>query len=67
MLSLSEKLLLLGLHDEKGHVVMSASVALPYGLVGALLLELYLAKRIDFVEKNIQVINEQPTHNALPR
>lgn len=65
MLSLSEKLLLLGLHDEKGHVVMSASVALPYGLVGALLLELYLAKRIDFVEKNIQVINEQPTHNAL--
>lgn len=65
MLTLSEKLLLLGLHDEKGSVVFSASTALPYGLAGALLVELYLAKRIDFVGKLIKVVNPKPTDNEL--
>ena len=39
-LSLAEELLLLALNDEKGTVVMPASLALPYGLAGALLIEL---------------------------
>ena len=39
MLTLPEELLLLGLHDKKGTVVSSASMALPYGLAGAVLLE----------------------------
>lgn len=39
-LSLAEELLLLALNDEKGTVLMSASVALPYGLAGALVVEL---------------------------
>jgi hypothetical protein len=65
MLSLSEKLLLIGLHDEKGSVVFSASLALPYGLAGALLLELYLSNRIDFVNNRVKVISKDKTGNAL--
>lgn len=65
MLTLSEKLLLLALHDEKGSVVFSASTALPYGLAGALLLELYLSKRVEFVDQNIKVVGTQKTDNEL--
>ena len=65
MLTLSEKLLLLGLHDEKGHVVMSASVALPYGLAGALLLELYLDNRIDIVDKKVTLQDDKKTNNDI--
>lgn len=65
MLTLSEKLLLLALHDEKGSVVFSASMALPYGLAGALLLELYLANKITFVDKKVQVIDATTTNNEL--
>lgn len=65
MLTLSEKLLLLGLHDKKGSVVFSASTALPYGLAGALLIELYLSRRIDFIDKNIKVINADKVDNEL--
>ncbi len=39
-LNLAEELLLLGLNDEKGTVLMAASLGLPYGLAGALLVEL---------------------------
>lgn len=39
-LSLAEELLLLALNDEKGTVLIRASTALPYGLAGALLVEL---------------------------
>jgi Golgi phosphoprotein 3 len=65
MLTLSEKLLLIGLHDDKGSVVFSASTALPYGLAGALLLELFLAKRLDFSGKNVRVVSSQPFNNEL--
>lgn len=65
MLNLSEKLLLLGLHDEKGSVVFSASTALPYGLAGALLLDLYLLKRIDFTDKQITLVNAEKTESDL--
>ena len=65
MLTLSEKLLLLALHDEKGSVVFSASMALPYGLTGALLIELYLANKITFVDKKVQVIDATTTNNEL--
>ncbi|BDX04897.1 GOLPH3/VPS74 family protein [Planctobacterium marinum] len=65
MLTLSEKLLLLALHDEKGSVVMSASQALPYGLAGALLLELYLAGRIDISDKSIRLVDSSQTQDAL--
>ncbi|NNJ72779.1 MAG: GPP34 family phosphoprotein, partial [Enterobacterales bacterium] len=65
MLSLSEKLLLLGLNDEKGSVVFSASGALPYGLAGALILELYLLEKIDFRDQKVKVINSGKTDNDL--
>ena len=65
MLTLSEKLLLLALHDEKGSVGFSASMALPYGLTGALLIELYLANKITFVDKKVQVIDATTTNNEL--
>src|SRR5512136_398316 len=39
-LSLAEELLLLALNDEKGTVSIAASMGLPYGLAGALLIEL---------------------------
>jgi len=42
-----EELLLLALDDEKGKIIFSSSSALPYGLRGALLLELALVKKID--------------------
>jgi len=47
MLNLMEELLLLALDDEKGKIIFSSSSALPYGLRGALLLELALVKKID--------------------
>src|SRR5512137_980753 len=48
-LNLAEELLLLALNEEKGTIVAAASLALPYGLAGALLIELVLAglARID--------------------
>lgn len=39
-LNLAEELLLLAMNEEKGTVLMRASTALPYGLSGALLIEL---------------------------
>jgi len=39
-LNLAEEFLLLALNEERGTVVFAASMALPYGLAGALLIEL---------------------------
>ena len=56
MLSLKEELLLLALHDEKGKVLSSSSAALPYGLTGAILLELAMVGKIDVDAKKLSVI-----------
>jgi len=65
MLNLMEELLLLALDDEKGKIISSSSCALPYGLRGALLLELVLAEKIDVVDKKIVVINKNNTGNEV--
>ena len=65
MLTLSEQLLLLGLHDEKGSVVFSASTALPYGLAGAILLELFFMEKISFKQDNIKLASTAKTGNAI--
>ncbi len=65
MLNLMEELLLLALDDEKGKIIFSSSSALPYGLRGALLLELTLANKIDIVNKKLVVIDNTPTNNPL--
>ncbi len=53
MLTLAEDLLLLCLNDEKGSVVSSGSMALPYGLAGAIIMDLSLMKRIEMDGKNV--------------
>ena len=65
MLNLMEELLLLALDDEKGKIISSSSCALPYGLRGALLLELFLAEKIDIVDKKIGVIDKSNTGNEV--
>jgi hypothetical protein len=65
MLSLAEELMLLALKDEKGSVIMSASTALPYGLAGALLLDLFFRKKTTFSGKTVEVIDPAPTGDAL--
>ena len=65
MLNLMEELLLLALDDEKGKIISSSSCALPYGLRGALLLELFIAGKIDIVDKKIVVINRNNTGNEV--
>lgn len=65
MLTLSEKLLLLALNDEKGSVVFSASTALPYGLAGAILLELYLKDFISFRDDKVKVESRNDTGNEI--
>lgn len=65
MLTLSEKLFLLATHDEKGTIIFSASSALPYGLVGAMLLELHFLGRISLENKKIIIDNKEPTGNII--
>ena len=65
MFTIAEQLLLLGLHDEKGSVLFSASTALPYGLAGATILDLYFQDRIKFEDKDIRVVDHTPTGNDI--
>jgi hypothetical protein len=59
-LNLAEELLLLGMHDEKGTVVLAAGTALPYGLGGALLMELMLEGRLDLTGKEVTGVDPSP-------
>jgi Golgi phosphoprotein 3 len=52
-LNLAEELLLLALNEEKGTVLLRAQTALPYGLAGALLIELVEAGLLRFEGKNL--------------
>ena len=65
MLNLMEELLLLALDDKKGKIIFSSSSALPYGLRGALLLELVLIKKIDVINKKLVVVDNSPTEDSL--
>ncbi len=60
MLTIYEKLMLLALNDEKGTVVLSASTALPYGLAGAAVFDLFVRNRVDFDNKRLLVKNPEP-------
>jgi len=55
-LSLAEELLLLALNDEKGTVLMAGSFGLPYGLAGALLIELVDAGLLRIEGKGLIVV-----------
>ncbi len=65
MLSLAEELMLLALKDDKGSVVFSASTALPYGLAGALLMDLVFQERIALSEGKVQLVDTVSTNNPL--
>ncbi len=52
-LNLAEELLLLAMHEEKGTVLLRAATALPYGLAGALVIELVEAGLLRLDGKNL--------------
>src|SRR5690625_3422369 len=56
---IAEDLLLLSLNDEKGSIFSSASMALPYGLAGSLLVELTMMNRLTMQNKKIMVNDER--------
>lgn len=56
-LSLAEQLLLIATNDEKGSLLLAGSVAIPYGLAGALLLELTLARRLLWQDRHAVVVD----------
>jgi len=65
MLVFAEELLLLALHDEKGTVVTNASMALPFGLAGALLADLILGDRLHLEDGKVTVISTATTGNEI--
>ncbi|MHB1417443.1 MAG: GOLPH3/VPS74 family protein [Chloroflexota bacterium] len=66
MLTLAEELLLLGMRDEEGTVASGASVALRYGLGGAVLAELLMMGRLSLNEKQrVEVVDPSPTGDEL--
>jgi len=64
LLSLSEELLLLAYHDEKGRPLMSAYSKLGFCFIGALLMELVLLKRLKIGPKTLEIIKRDPTGQA---
>lgn len=61
MMTLSEELLLLGIHDEKGSVILSASASLPYGIAASILLDLHYMGKINFVGQAVLISDDSPT------
>lgn len=64
-LTLAEELLLLGLDDETGETLLSVSTALPYGIAGAILLDLHLLNRIELTHKCVKIISDEKTGNKI--
>jgi len=64
-LILPEHLLLLAMREDKGDVVHSGALALPYGLNGALILELSLQRRVKVHENVMSVIDGDLTGDAI--
>lgn len=60
-----EKLMLLSIDDNKGHVIFSLSTTLPYGLAGAILFDLHFAGRIDFVQNKVKLIDKTPVGDEI--
>lgn len=65
MLTLAEKLLLIGLNDETGKIYYNASTALPFALSGAVLAELMLLGKVEQQGKMIVIRNDEPTGHPI--
>ncbi|MCF8372378.1 MAG: GPP34 family phosphoprotein [Bacteroidales bacterium] len=63
-LTLSEKILLIALDDEKGHLVNLGS-NMQFGLAGAILMELAAQKKIDVREKTVHLTQPGPVSNSI--
>lgn len=64
-LTLAEELLLLGLDDESGEIILSVSTALPYGIAGAILIDLHLKGRIELTDTSVKVIDSTVTGSEI--
>lgn len=58
---LAQDLMLLALQDEKGTIVSEAASSLPYGLMGAVLMELVLQGKLDTEAGRLIVVNATTT------
>ncbi len=64
-LNLAEELLLLGLETETGELMLNVTTSLPYGLAGALLLELFNYDRLEFADNKLKVKDDTPVGDAV--
>ncbi|MDX8339155.1 GPP34 family phosphoprotein [Draconibacterium sp. IB214405] len=65
---LSQKIYLLGIHPEKGGIRSASITAMNYVVIGSILMELYLDKKIKFDEKRIIVLStksDSPLHRFI--
>lgn len=60
-LSITEELLLLAVHDEKGSVILSSTALLPYGISASLLLDLKNLEKINFIDDKVVLFDYTPT------
>ena len=58
-LSLTEELLLLAVHDEKGSVILSSTALLPYGISASLLLDLKNLEKINFIDDKVVLFDRR--------
>jgi golgi phosphoprotein 3 len=61
MKTLSEELLLLAVHDEKGSVIVSAGSSLPYGIAAAILFDLEELGKIKLRANHVQLLDYTPS------
>jgi len=67
-LPLSQKLYFLAIHPEKGGIISASFSAIDFVLIGSLLMELYLAKKIRFENKRVIVLDrktDNPHHRFM--
>lgn len=66
MLTLSEELFLLSLHEKKEAVKLNNAPELPYALAGALLFELYQAGKVRLEDKKVIPVGQGLASSELP-
>jgi hypothetical protein len=65
MISFPEEILLLAFDEQKGTLKELPTLALPYALSGAVLMDLALANRIDTDLKNLSLVDATPLGNSI--
>jgi hypothetical protein len=64
-LSIAEGLYLIALDDEQGRLLASAEKSIVAGILAAIILELYLQKKISLTNGHIQVLDSSGTGNGI--